>query len=125
MHVKQNSSAHNLTLNHRTTESENIPCWKGLKDHRVQLLAPHRTTQYSNHTYESIIQVLLELCQIETVASSRGSLSQHPTSLSAKNSSLSPRILVRIGRVNFTSVILSNADRWTEVLCQSASRCYK
>ena len=48
--------------NHRIIE---YPKLEGThKDHRVQLLAPHSTTQKSDHTTESVVQTLLELWQL-------------------------------------------------------------
>ena len=35
------------------------------KDHQIQLLAPQRTVQKSDHVSESIVQMLLELWQVQ------------------------------------------------------------
>lgn len=41
---------------------QNTLSWKGpIKDHRVQLLAPHRATQRLDHMSESVVQTLLVL----------------------------------------------------------------
>jgi len=61
---RKNDSASWGSITHRT-ESLNIPSWKRtLKDHRVQLLAPHRTTQKWDHISKSNVQMLLELWQL-------------------------------------------------------------
>jgi len=46
------------------------------KDHRVQLLPPHRTTQKSNSMSESTVQTLLELQQLTAVTTALGRLLQ-------------------------------------------------
>jgi len=50
------------------------------KDHWVQLLAPHSTTQNSNPMSESGVQTLLELQQLEAIPTALGSLfrAHHP-----------------------------------------------
>ena len=45
-------------------ESQSILSWKGPnKDQWVQLQAPRRTTQKSDHMFESLVQMHLEFCQ--------------------------------------------------------------
>ena len=57
--------------NHRATE---YPELQGtLKDHQIQLPSTRRTTQNSNPTSESDIQMLLELRQLGAVPSALGS----------------------------------------------------
>ena len=48
------------------------------KGHRVQILAPYRTTQKVDHMSESIIQALLELWQAWCYGTSLGSYSSAP-----------------------------------------------
>ena len=60
--------------NHRITEQ---PKLEGThKDHWVQLLAPHRTTQKSNYLSESSVQMLLELQQLGAMPTALGRLFQ-------------------------------------------------
>ena len=48
------------------------------KDHGVQLLAPHSTTQNSNYISESTVQMLFELQQISATTTALGSLFHIP-----------------------------------------------
>ena len=51
-----------MALNEKMQRIIEYPELEGIhRDYRVQLLAPHRTTQKSNHISESIVQTLLEL----------------------------------------------------------------
>ena len=51
------------------------------KDHRVQLLAPQKTTQKSDPVSESVAQMLLELWQSGAVTTVLGSLFQGPNTI--------------------------------------------
>ena len=67
-----------LLIYHRTLEYPKLVCW-------VQLLAPHRTTKTSDHTSESIVQMLLELQQLGAMTAALRSLFQSLCTLLVKN----------------------------------------
>lgn len=54
------------------------------KDHEFQLLALHRTIPKDHTLPESILQMLLDLCEVSAVTTSPGSLLQCPTTLQVK-----------------------------------------
>ena len=61
-------------MNHQIAE---YPKLEGThKDHQVQLLAPHKTTQKSGHKSGSLVQTLLELWQLGAVTTALPSLFQ-------------------------------------------------
>ena len=51
------------------------------KAHRAQPLAPHRSTQKSDHMTESVVQMLLELQQLVAMTTALRSLFQCLTTL--------------------------------------------
>ena len=61
------------------------------KDHQVQLLAPHRTTQKSDHMSESIVWMVFELRQLCAMTTALGSPfpAHHPQ---VKNLFLTPNL---------------------------------
>lgn len=55
------------------------------KDHEVQLHASHRTNPKSDHTTESIVQMLFEFKQLSAMTTALGSLYQCPNTLPVKS----------------------------------------
>ena len=73
-------------------ESQSIPSEKRPpKDHQVQVIALHRTTQNSDHISESIVQMLLELQRPGAVTTALGSqfYAHHPL---VRNLLLTPKL---------------------------------
>lgn len=74
-------------------ESQNIQSLEGIhKDHGIQLLALHRTTQNANCISEIIVQTLLELQLLGELTTSMESLRQYSTTLPVNNHCLIPNL---------------------------------
>jgi len=83
-----------ITPYHQTTESWNIPSWKGpTRVTESNTWLQHRTTQNSNPMSGSIVQAFLELQQLDAMTTALGSLFQGLNTHLGKNFFLSRSIL--------------------------------